>query len=264
MLLVTGTRRSGTSMWMQAFVAAGHPVIGEPFPRDWLRVKHANPRGFYESSLREGINFTTNPDPATGVRLVPEETRNHVVKVFHQGLPLTERVWLDRVLVTVREWRTYCASVLNLEVLERESVGVGDRDPLRVDPVYEWLYENLITLQDVATRGYPIHFSAVHDILDDPARIGPIYDWATDPPVDPAARAAAIASVDPQLARRAAPTPAWVSPAHAEVLDRLYAAMREGDPLTELDTALALAAELARRPRAPSSVWRAGIEARTN
>jgi hypothetical protein len=171
---------------------------------------------------------------------------------------------------------------------------------MRVDPALEWLRENLITLSDVATRGYPIRFVAVHDILDEPARIGPIYDWAisassppeTTPPFQsssppettplqepssppkqtpppqatppshptpPPARAAAIASVEPQLARRSAATPSWISPEHAAVLDRLYAAMRAGDPLTELDAALALEAELATRARAPASVWRAGL-----
>ena len=38
MLFVTGTKRSGTSMWMQVLRAAGLPVIGTEFPRDWGEV----------------------------------------------------------------------------------------------------------------------------------------------------------------------------------------------------------------------------------
>ena len=32
MIFVSGTKRSGTSMWMQVLRAAGLPVLGEAFP----------------------------------------------------------------------------------------------------------------------------------------------------------------------------------------------------------------------------------------
>ena len=73
MIIVTGTKRSGTSMWMQVMVAAGLPVIGEKFPRDWGEVfREANPGGFYESELMTGIYWETNPHPQTGAYLFPE------------------------------------------------------------------------------------------------------------------------------------------------------------------------------------------------
>jgi len=34
-IVVTGTKRSGTSMWMQVLGAAGLPVVGDAFPADW-------------------------------------------------------------------------------------------------------------------------------------------------------------------------------------------------------------------------------------
>ncbi len=47
MLIVTGTPRSGTSMWMQILVAAGFEAIGEPFPGDWRALlASANPDGY--------------------------------------------------------------------------------------------------------------------------------------------------------------------------------------------------------------------------
>ena len=56
MIIVTGTKRSGTSMWMQILVNGGFPYIGEAFPKDWgLVIKDANPEGFYESTLAGGI-----------------------------------------------------------------------------------------------------------------------------------------------------------------------------------------------------------------
>ena len=75
MIIVTGTKRSGTSMWMQLLTAAGFPPIGDAFPRNWeTTLKDANPGGFWESELRRGIYYETNPDPKTGTYLFPEQT----------------------------------------------------------------------------------------------------------------------------------------------------------------------------------------------
>ena len=90
MIIVTGTKRSGTSMWMQVLAAAGFPTLGEAFPRDWGRtIREANPEGFFESPLRNGIYYATNPSPRTGAYLAPEATRRTVVKVFVPGLVKT-------------------------------------------------------------------------------------------------------------------------------------------------------------------------------
>ena len=70
MIVVSGTGRSGTSMWMQVLAQAGLPILGEAFPGGWKELfGDANPRGFFESTLVSGINFTTNPDPVSGVLL---------------------------------------------------------------------------------------------------------------------------------------------------------------------------------------------------
>jgi hypothetical protein len=59
-IIVTGTKRSGTSLWMQLLIAAGFPAFGEAFPGAWKRtLGSANPDGFYESNLRQGIYYAT-------------------------------------------------------------------------------------------------------------------------------------------------------------------------------------------------------------
>ena len=65
MIFVSGTKRSGTSMWMQVLQAAGLPILGKAFPRNWGTgpLRDANPDGFYETLLRNGIYFATNPHP---------------------------------------------------------------------------------------------------------------------------------------------------------------------------------------------------------
>ncbi len=80
MIIVTGTKRSGTSMWMQILKAAGLRVLGEAFPRDWGEtIRDANAQGFYESPLRHGIYYRTNPHPRTGAFLPPQDTKHMVV-----------------------------------------------------------------------------------------------------------------------------------------------------------------------------------------
>src|SRR5687767_12378620 len=122
MIIVTGTKRSGTSMWMQILQAAGYPLLGEAFPRDWGEtIRDANRQGFYESPLRLGIYYATNPSPRTGAYLAPEETRRVAVKVFASGLVKTDLVYIDRVLASIRPFREYRQSLERLYAMERQN-----------------------------------------------------------------------------------------------------------------------------------------------
>ena len=86
MIFVSGTKRSGTSMWMQVLHAAGVPILGKAFPRNWAKtLREANPEGFYESLLRNGIYFRTNPHPQTGKYFEPPHVEGYAVKVFIPG-----------------------------------------------------------------------------------------------------------------------------------------------------------------------------------
>ena len=123
MIIVTGTKRSGTSMWMQLLTAAGFPPIGEAFPRSWDKtIKDANPGGFWESTLRRGVYHETNPDPATGTYLFPQATERHVVKVFIPGLIRSDRAFIGKAIATIRPWRQYVRSVTRLYEMEQEGV----------------------------------------------------------------------------------------------------------------------------------------------
>ena len=122
MMIVTGTKRSGTSMWMQILIGAGYPIIGEAFPMRWEHtIKAANPEGFYESHLRRGIFYRTNPHPKTGAYLFPEQVAHHAVKVFIPGLVRSDRAFIGKVIATVREWREYESSIARLYAIEDES-----------------------------------------------------------------------------------------------------------------------------------------------
>ncbi|HVY48018.1 MAG TPA: hypothetical protein VHB21_19155, partial [Minicystis sp.] len=172
MIIVTGTKRSGTSMWMQILVAAGFPAFGDAFPMSWgeTPLRAANEEGFYESTLRSGVYYATNPNPRTGAYLFPEQVERHAVKVFIPGLVRTDRAYIGRVIATMREWREYEASVHRLYALEAEGAPSGAPRP-HMDPALEWWWENTMLLRDVTTRRYAIHVQTYASLLADPERV---------------------------------------------------------------------------------------------
>src|SRR5690606_8469107 len=108
MLFVSGTKRSGTTMWIQVLRAAGFPILGEALPRGFSAARHeATPPGYYESLLGDGVYFRTNPHPLTDEYFLPEQVEGYVVKVFVAGVLRSERAYISHLLANVREWREY-------------------------------------------------------------------------------------------------------------------------------------------------------------
>lgn len=219
-------------MWMQVLAEAGFTVIGEAFPAGWrAQLGPANPRGFFESNLIHGINFTTNPDPVSGVELSVEGTSGHAVKMFSAGLRRTEISWLGRVLVTVRDWRTFSESVQRFSDLASGAMDEG-RGPLQgVDPPGYWLSEYLAILRDARTRRYPIRLVAYEDVLADAEGVVPsVLEWIG---VE-ADESAAVRAVEPLLSTQ---TVGRVMPRTphplSEPLDAFYAALAGRAPLDD-------------------------------
>jgi hypothetical protein len=180
MIIVTGTKRSGTSMWMQILRAAGYPTIGEAFPRDWERtIRAANSEGFYESPLRSGVYYATNPNPRTGAYLSPAETRRSAVKVFVPGLVRSDLAFVDRVIATMRNVREYVRSLERLYRMERESkleiAREKGKDPLpaieHMQPALEWWNDNYRLLCDALVRRYPLHMVSYEAVLQKPEQV---------------------------------------------------------------------------------------------
>lgn len=237
MLIVTGTKRSGTSMWMQILIAAGFPPFGEAFPANWGEtIRDANPAGFYESLLRQGIYWRTNPHPRTGAYFFPEQVERHVVKVFIPGLVRSDRAYIGRVVATVRNWREYERSLGRLFAMEDEARVAKNPDapaPVRFPPALEWWSENFALVRDIAIRRYPVHVQSYDGLLEDPEKvIRKTLAWLGDEDVDVDK---AIAAVDPgnrtQRPDDAAPPPTTIEPEIAAFFDELFAAIHEAKGL---------------------------------
>jgi hypothetical protein len=233
MLIVTGTKRSGTSMWMQILIAAGFPPFGEAFPANWGKtIRDANPSGFYESLLRQGIYWRTNPHPRTGAYFFPEQVERHVVKVFIPGLVRSDRAYIGKVVATVREWREYESSLNRLYAMEDEARRERlpeSKDPVRFDPVLEWWSENFALVRDIAIRRYPVHVQSYDGLLEDPpAVIRKTLAWIGDTSIDVEK---AVAAVEPRNRTQKRPESSSIEPEYAALFDELYEMIHAGKGL---------------------------------
>ena len=192
MILVTGTKRSGTSLWMQILINGGFPFIGNAYSGIWKEsIGDANPKGFYESKLRHGINFQNNPNPENGVYLHPKPTVQHAVKIFVPGLLKTEFAFIHRVVGTIRPWNEYCSSIERLLRMEDEymlSQPVKEGELSRevksiirrpnVHPAFVWWKDNFTLLSDTLTRKYAINLVAYDKLLEEPENVIPlVLEW---------------------------------------------------------------------------------------
>ncbi len=255
MIIITGTKRSGTSMWMQILKASGLNVVGREFPGNWGdTIRDANKRGFYESGLRRGIYYQTNPDPESGRYMPAHKTRDLAVKVFVPGLIRSERAYLYRVIASMRPWREYASSLRRLYALEddakREAEGEDVVLQRRMDPVLEWWLENFTLIRDMVTRRYPFHMISYDRALRDPDSVMKTLQWAGAP--DPASGAAAI---DATQRTRSGITDDAETHEFADLFDELYEHADSEKPLVadfiirlnEAHTALVEAIESERR-----------------
>ncbi len=166
MILVTGTKRSGTSMWMQILKAAELPVLGNAFPKNWGRsIRAANQEGFYESELCSGIYYATNPNPKTGLYLAPEATRRAAVKVFVPGLVRSDLAFIDRVIATMRSVREYGPSIARLYRMEHEhklSVAREQGEDESSVPVIEHVPAELIVRLDMGLHAADPNYGSAY------------------------------------------------------------------------------------------------------
>lgn len=240
MIVVSGTKRSGTSMWMQALEAGGFLVLGTRFMKNWeATIKDANPHGFYESVLRRGIYFATNPHPETGIYLPPKDTRRVAVKVFPPGLARTDMAFLDHVIVTMRPWREYVTSLQRLYAMEdaararrQEERAPGSEPkprPPRVSPHIEWWLDNYVLVRDIATRQYPARITTYPRMLREPEQVlSEVFRFLGGGDVH-----AAMATIKPETrTQEGSDVDVDLEEAHAEVFDALFATVDEGRPLT--------------------------------
>lgn len=231
MIVVTGTKRSGTSLWMQLLSEAGYRFIGDRFPRNWAEtLKVANPNGFYESELRRGIYHETNPHPRTGRYLPPEPTRELLVKVFVPGLVKSDVAFLHRTIASIRPWRDVTRSVRRMRHVEAEVFGWADNEvqPAYLPPEVEWLRENFLLVRDLRLRAYPHRVVPHLHLMTDPGRVLTAVLGFLDGPVERAPALAGQIDVGLHRHRGADEEPSVFTPRVVDHVDTWMAAVDDG------------------------------------
>jgi hypothetical protein len=219
---------------MQILIGAGFPAFGEPFPGEWRhKLVQANVDGFYESLLREGIYYLTNPHPKTGDYFFPEQVEGHAVKVFIPGLVRTDRAFIGQVIATVREWREHEASLTRLRDIETTQrkedprTDAGPEPPPLLPPPLEWWSENFALIRDVSIRRYPINVQTYDGLLSDPEQvIKRTLEWLGRGDLRRACE-----QVRPERRTFRRPESGTVEPEIAAVFDELYQALHGGRSL---------------------------------
>ena len=202
MILVAGTKRSGTSMWMQILRAAGFRSIGDPFPSNWGdTLRPANPNGFWESSLRQGIYFRTNPNPETGEFLAPRAAAGHAVKVFPFGVVRTDLAYIEAIVGTLRDWRSYDRSITALRALE------GRNAAQTLPPWAEWWVENYELIRDLIVRRHRAVLQSYDSVVADPEEaIGRVLEMLGTGDLESAAASVKQGPIQPPIGEPEAPS----------------------------------------------------------
>lgn len=169
---------------MQILEKGGLQILGEAFPARWQdMIEAANPQGFYESTLVQGINYQTNPDPKSGVWLPPHKVSQIAVKIFADGLVKTDFAYIDKVIFTIRRWQDCEASQQRFDEIKSKHPEIEDFDinvyrAARLPKGYLWWKANFSLVKDMRTRGYAVAAVSYEALLADPEKIvDSVFKW---------------------------------------------------------------------------------------
>jgi len=157
MIIVTGHKRSGTSLMMQMLDKAGFITIGEKFPEAWDKKMYGkNKEGFFESKfIDQGVNNSTSPFTHR------DDTELSAVKVFTPGLLKTDFHYITKVIVMVRDWREQVESLKKLYKVSSDGVN-------KYPDGYEYFFAYKNFLDDFLKRGYETCIIDYNDLLQNP------------------------------------------------------------------------------------------------
>ena len=150
MFIISGYKRSGTSLMCQMFDKAGFNGLGERFPKVWEEtIKVKNTEGFYESKfIEDGANNQTSPWPASRHTL-------SACKIFCGGIIKTDQSYIDKIVLMVRDWRTQTHSLRSMYANTNEhGYGIEDDRIMKYPDGYEFFHYYYEFIKDYRKRGY--------------------------------------------------------------------------------------------------------------
>ncbi|MFT5759314.1 MAG: hypothetical protein ACI9LM_004071 [Alteromonadaceae bacterium] len=235
MIIVTGNRRSGTSLWMQILEAGGFKIFGDKFPAHWKKIEAANKNGFYESQLVQGINYHTNPSPESGHWFAPTQVKDYGVKVFSDGLVKTDFAYIDKVIATIRNWQESETSQQRLDQIIKNQNNAADDINVNATKLilpigYNWWNANFELLRDMMTRRYPCAMFSYEALLKNPdIIISNVFKWLGTGHIDKA-----VSVVESSLRTQQKITLPHINHDHAGIFDELYHKLDKSEQITPI------------------------------
>jgi len=209
---------------MQILEKGGFQILGKKFPAHWKGlIDKANPRGFYESTLVQGINYHTNPDPRSGAWIPPQKVTNIGVKIFADGLVKTDYAYITRVIYSIRRWQECEASQKRIDEIKDGHSELADTDPNRLRAArlpagFTWWKANFSLVKDMQTRRYPAAVFSYAGLLKEPEKtISAAFEWIGNGDVT-----GAVTAVERSLQTQKEITLPGVEHSYGEVFDELY------------------------------------------
>jgi len=234
MIIITGDRRSGTSVWMQILQGGGFQILGEMFPAHWKDLmEQANPKGFYESTLVQGINYHTNPDPNSGAWIPPDKVTRVGVKIFADGLVKTDYAYITNVIFTIRKWQECAASQVRMDEIRTKSSAPDGIEPnaeraQELPPGFRWWQANFSIIKDTRTRRYPAAVFSYAALLENPEKIiGAAFKW-----LGGGNAAAAVSVVEQSLRTQKNIRLPNIDHDYSEVFDEFYNTLHSNQQIT--------------------------------
>lgn len=186
-------------------------------------MEEANPKGFYESTLVQGINFQTNPDPKSGAWMPPHKVTDIGIKIFADGIVKTDYSYISKVIYTVREWQECEASQQRMDEIKAARPGAAGTDPntenaARLPVGFSWWKANFSLIKDMRTRRYPTVSFSYAALLEDPEKvISTGFEWLGRGDAIAAANA-----VERSLRTQKDVSSSDIGHGHSEIFDELY------------------------------------------
>ena len=219
---------------MQILEKGGIRILGEKFPADWKdRMEEANPNGYYESTLVQGINYHTNPDPRSGAWIPPQESKDIGVKIFADGLVKTDYSYITKVIFSIRQWQECETSQKRMDEIKVGRPESGGVDPnaniaARLPPGFTWWKANFSLVRDMQTRRYPSAVFSYAALLNDPEKIiSATFEWLGN-----GNASAAVNAVERSLQTQKDASLPEVGHDYGGMFDELYDVLHENKPIS--------------------------------
>lgn len=159
MIIVSGLRRTGTSLMMNILKEAGFDAYAALFSHEtWeSKLKELNPNGFFESAFRDsGVN-------PIQMEFSPKEVEYTAIKVFASAIPRCDGEYITKQIIMLRDFSEVYKSQERMKELDEKKELDSKEDIF--EPGETYLLDYYCVLRDIVKRNKPTLFIDYYDVM---------------------------------------------------------------------------------------------------